>query len=111
MSKKKVLHFKKKYEESILSRKKRTTIRLRTRLKAGDDVVIRAGGEDIADARITSVKTTKIKDLTDEHAIQDGFDSKEELINELESIYGKLNEDTEVKILEFDLMRKRHRRK
>ncbi|RLG39875.1 MAG: hypothetical protein DRO05_07795 [Thermoproteota archaeon] len=110
MSKKKVLRFRKKYEESILSRKKRTTIRLRTRLKVGDDVVIRAGKEDIADAVITSVKTTKIKDLTDEHAIKDGFNSREELINELESIYGKLQEDTEVKILEFDLTCKRPRK-
>ncbi len=111
MSRKKVLHFKKKYEESILSRKKKTTIRLRTRLKVGDDVVIRAGGEDIANAKITSVRITKIKDLTDEHAIRDGFNSKEELLNELESIYGKLNEDTEVKILEFDLTKRKSGKK
>ncbi|RLG48598.1 MAG: hypothetical protein DRN90_00405 [Thermoproteota archaeon] len=110
MSKKKVLHFREKYEDMILSRKKRTTIRLRTNLKVGDDVVIRAGKKDIADAKITSVRTTKIKDLTDEHAIKDGFYSKEELINELESIYGKLDEDTEVKILEFNLLRVRLRK-
>jgi len=106
MSKRKVLHFRKKYEDAILSRKKRTTIRLRTTLRVGDDVVIRAGKEDIADAKITSIRTTRIRDLTDEHALKDGFHSKEELINELESIYGKLDEDTEVKILEFNLVRK-----
>ena len=110
MSKRKVLRFKKKYEKSILSRKKKTTIRLRTELKVGDDVINRAGREDIADARITSVRTAKIKDLTDEHAMQDGFGSREELINELESIYGKIDEDTEIKILEFRLTRKRSKK-
>ncbi len=111
MSKKKVLHFRKKYEDSILSRRKRTTIRLRTGLKEGDNVVIRTGNKDIADAKITSVVTTKIKDLTEEHAIKDGFSSRQELIKELESIYGKLDEDIEVKILEFSLIRMRSKKR
>ncbi len=100
------LKFRKKYKEAIISERKTTTIRLETKLKPGDVVDLIVGEENLGKAEVKDVKEATIEGLTDEHAKRDGFSSKEELLRELYSIYGKLKSDTKVKIIEFNLIRK-----
>ncbi len=98
------LKFRKKYREAIISERKVTTIRLNTKLKPGDVVDVIVGEERIGKATVEDVSESSIGDLTDEHAKRDGFSSRDELIKELFSIYGKLKSDTKVKIIKFKLV-------
>ncbi len=98
------LKFRKKYKDAIVSERKVTTIRLNTKLKPGDVVDVIVGDERIGKATVEDVSESSIGDLTDEHARRDGFSSRDELIKELFSIYGKLNLDTKVKIIKFKLV-------
>ncbi len=101
----KKLKFKGKYKESILSGKKRTTIRRETKLKPGDRVVIESGEEAIGEALIKEVLSIKVEELTDEHAREDGFSNLGELLGELRSIYGNqvLKRGTRLKLIRFDM--------
>jgi hypothetical protein len=100
---KKKLNFKKEYAESIVSGRKRTTVRLSTTLRAGDRVEIVAGGISLGTATIESVRVKKLGELTDNDAREDGFTRKEELIRALKDIYrGKgLSASTKVKVIRF----------
>ncbi len=97
----KVLKFRKKYREKIISGEKMTTIRLETRLKPGDTVLVKAGNETIGTAKIIGVTDRKLKDLTEEDAGLDGFRSLKELKAELKDIYGPLDEETTLKLVRF----------
>lgn len=97
----KVLKFRKKYKDKIISGKKTTTIRLETKLKPGDTVFVKAGNETIGTAKIIGVTDRKLKDLTEEDAGLDGFRNLRELRAELKDIYGPLNEETTLKLVRF----------
>ena len=100
---KKKLNFKKEYAESIMSGRKRSTIRLSTTLKAGDRVEVVAGGVSLGTATIESVRVKKLGELTDNDAREDGFKRKEELIRALKDIYKDkdLSISTKVKVIRF----------
>ncbi len=97
----KVLKFRRKYKDKIVSGEKTSTIRLETRLKPGDTVLVIAGSETIGTAKILGVTDRKFKDLTEEDAGLDGFRSLQELRAELKDIYGPLNEETTLKLVRF----------
>lgn len=86
------LEFSREYRELLLNGRKKATIRKWTNLKAGDEVYVHCGGKIIGGARIVAVERKKIEEFTDEDAKLDGFRSREELIQELEKLYGN-NED------------------
>lgn len=80
------LTFSGKFAGEILKGKKRATIRKRVNLKPGDLAFVHSGGEIIGIAKITSVEERKIEELTDEDAKLDGFESREEMMRELERL-------------------------
>ncbi len=102
---KKKLIFKQMYGPDILEGKKTSTIRLYSPVKKGDVVEIRAGKVRIGTAVIEDVEVKEVRELTDEDASRDGFNSREELIKALRKIYGKrISNTTEVKLIKFRLL-------
>ena len=74
-----------KYVEKILSGEKKATIRL----------------------GIVKPKYHKrVRDLTDNDALKDGFSSRKELLKELRKNYDELNPDDYVTIIEFEVIKK-----
>ncbi|MHA1595424.1 MAG: ASCH domain-containing protein [Candidatus Baldrarchaeia archaeon] len=104
----KYIELKRQYREKVLKGKKCTTIRLGTirRLSEGDEVFIHCGGKIIAKARVRRVEHKKVKDLTDEDAHKDGFKSRDELIESLKYHYGNVSPESNVTIIEFDVIEK-----
>ncbi len=82
------IEFKKKYKRKLLSGKKNCTIRKRCYVSEGDEVFVHCGGKIIGKAKITRVEERKLEELDDEIAREEGFRSREELINEVRKIYG-----------------------
>lgn len=102
----KTLVFKKEYGRNIILGKKTSTIRLRSNIRKGDVVDVRVGSVHVGRAVIEDVITKKISELTDADARDDGFKSREDLLNELRKIYGghRIRDDTEVKLIKFRLL-------
>ncbi len=100
----KVLKFKGKYKDSIISGRKRSTIRMETILNPGDLVYLEAGEERIGEAIIREVRELSLEELDDYLAREDGFQSVEDLINELASIYGDEIFNRRLKMIKFDLI-------
>ncbi len=101
------LIFKKEYAADIISGKKTSTVRMTSSLKAGDEVELYAGGIWLGTAKIKEVEVKKVRELTDEDALRDGFSNRDELVKTLKKIYGNrgLSESTEVKLIRFRLRR------
>lgn len=86
MRKLKHLTFSGKFAEEILKGRKRATVRKKVNLKPGDTVFVHSGGKIIGTARIISVEKKRVEELTDEDAKLDGFESREEMMRELERL-------------------------
>jgi len=96
---------KKEYLMPVLSRKKISTIRWGRREYAlGDtDNWLVCGESEIA-INITKLCFTTVACLTDEDAINDGFDCLQELFDALFAIYPQMLFDDDVTIVYFDLL-------
>ena len=94
------------YVGKILSGEKTTTIRLGVVRVKYRDIIIHGGGRPVAKALVTSVKTKRVSDLTDEDARRDGFPSREKLIEALEEAYGSVGPQDTVTIIEFRVTRR-----
>jgi len=68
------------------------------------EVFINSAGKVVAKAEIVRTIVKRVRDLTDEDAKLDGFNSKEELIRELRKLYGRITPDTYVTILELRIL-------
>lgn len=105
MAKRRRLLFKKEYGAGIINGTKTSTVRLSSSLKAGDEVDVIAGKVKLGVAKIESVEVKKIRELTDEDAIMDGFKNRDELVKALKRIYGKkISDSTEVKLIKFRMI-------
>jgi|Deesub1362A_J573_1020465.scaffolds.fasta_scaffold01959_5 hypothetical protein len=93
------LEFNRKHGKLILEGKKRATFRRRTTAKPGDVVYVHSGGKIIGKARILSVEKRKLDEITDEDAKLDGFNSRDELIEEIQKLYGNLED---IYMIKFD---------
>ncbi len=82
------LEFKDKYRDLLMSGKKRATIRVQCPYKKGQEVYVHCGGEIIGVAKIKDIEEKRVEELTEEDAREDGFESLEDLINEIKRIYG-----------------------
>jgi len=100
----KTLNFSKEYKNAILSGRKTCTIRLKTKLKAGDKALIIAGGERLGIAKITSVRRKKFSELDMEDVRHEGFRSLKELRRALRKHYGDLDSTTPVSVIRFHLI-------
>ena len=106
MGRKKLI-FKKEYAANIISGRKTSTIRMASNLRAGESVELYAGRIWLGIAEIESVEVKKVRDLTDEDAIRDGFSTRDELVSALKRLYQNkgLSDSTEVKLIRFRLER------
>ncbi len=98
------LMIKSDYADLILEGKKRSTIRLGKVQVNNREFFINSGGKIIAKAIVKDVVYKRVKDLTDDDAKLDGFNSKEELIGELKKHYRNLKDDDVVTIIVFDVV-------
>jgi len=93
-----------RFVEALMNGVKRATIRLGHVVPRYREVIIHGGGRPVAKAVITNVIYKKVRDLTDEDAKKDGYNSVKELIEDLERIYNrKISPDEEVTIIEFEV--------
>lgn len=77
-------------------------------LQVGDDLVFinKETGEEFAKARVTSLATKTLTQVTSEdYDGHDHYSSQEEMLDNFRKFYGdKVGLDTEVKILKFELL-------
>ncbi len=81
------LEFKGKYLQKLLSGEKRATIRKRAYVSPGELVYVHCGGKIIGKARILDVREIGIDEIDDDVARMEGFDSAEELLEEIRNYY------------------------
>ncbi|ADB58139.1 ASCH domain-containing protein [Archaeoglobus profundus] len=99
------INFDAEYVESIIQGKKITTVRKGVKsYPVGKIVELTVNYKPFAKARVKKVVVKRVKELTDEDAIRDGFESKEDLLNALKKIYGEINENDLVTIVHFEVL-------
>ncbi|WP_245612395.1 ASCH domain-containing protein [Palaeococcus ferrophilus] len=97
------------YVPKILSGKKTTTIRFGDyEAKPGRDVYVVSRPSDTAVAKvlIRGVTKKRVGELTNEDARKDGFRDVKELLNALTRIYGPLDAEDKVSVIEFELVKR-----
>ena len=67
----------------------------------GRIVDLTVNNKTFAKARIDKVVVKRLKELSDEDAKKDGFESREDLIRALKRIYGSVRDDEFVTIVHF----------
>ena len=97
---------KKEYADKLLSGLKRATIRLGIVHVKYPELIVHAGGRPVAKVRVTGRVVKRVKDLTDEDARLDGFRDKEELIRELERVYGRVHPGDYVTIIGLEVVKR-----
>ncbi|WP_457549517.1 ASCH domain-containing protein [Archaeoglobus sp.] len=99
------INFDAEYVESIVQGKKITTVRKGIKsYPVGKAVELTVNYKPFAKAKVKKVVVKRVKELTDDDAIRDGFGSKEELLNALKRIYGEINENDLVTIVHFEVL-------
>jgi len=81
-----------------------TTIRLGIIRPKYREVFIHSGGMVVAKAKIVNVLYKRVHELSDEDALADGFNNRDELIKELRRIYGNVNDNDWVTILTLEVV-------
>jgi len=95
-----------RFVDLILNGRKKSTIRLGRVVPRYDEVIIHGGGRPIAKAKIVRVVYKRVKELTDEDAKKDGYANVDELVKDLEKVYGrKISPDDVVTIIEFEVVK------
>ncbi|RLF22128.1 MAG: ASCH domain-containing protein, partial [Thermoprotei archaeon] len=89
------------YVDAILKGEKRATIRLGIVIPKFREIILHGGGKVIGKAVIEEVKHKRVKDLTDNDAIADGFSSRHELMRELIRCYPGIRKSDYVTIIRF----------
>ncbi|MEZ0394626.1 MAG: ASCH domain-containing protein [Desulfurococcaceae archaeon] len=100
------LMLKGKYGEAVLRGEKVTTIRRGVVKPKYEEIILHWGGRPAAIARITAVRYKKLFELSDEDARKDGFNSREELIREIKSVYRGVRPDEVFTIIEFQVLKR-----
>jgi hypothetical protein len=96
-----------KFAKLILEGRKTTTIRLGRVIPKAREIIIHSEGRPIAEAVITNVIYKKVKELTEEDAKHDGYESLDELLKDLKNMYGTdIKPDDEVTIIEFSVVKR-----
>lgn len=95
-----------RYINDILEGRKSATIRKGIVKPKYREAIIHGGGRPIAKISIERVYHKKVKELTDQDAIKDGFRSCRELLEELKRVYPDITEDDWVTIIEFKVVQR-----
>jgi Uncharacterized conserved protein len=94
-----------KYLKALYEGKKRSTIRPGA-LRVADKVYIHSKGRIVAIAHVEQVQYKRVKELTEEDAVLDGFQTRDELIAYLKRRYPGLKDDAIVTIIRFGKVEK-----
>ncbi len=94
------------YADKLLSGEKKTTIRLGIVRPRYEEVIIHGHGRPLAKARIRGVIVKRVRELTDEDAVRDGFRSRRELLDALRRVYGDYGPDDYVTIIELEVTKR-----
>ncbi|MEM4576476.1 MAG: ASCH domain-containing protein [Candidatus Nezhaarchaeales archaeon] len=97
---------KKEFADLVLAGVKTTTIRLGIVKPKRRRVILHGGGKVLAELEISDVKVKRVCDLTDEDARQDGFQDKNQLLQNLKEIYGSISPSDKVTIIKFKVIRR-----
>jgi len=101
----KSINFDEEYVDLILSGKKKSTVRKGIKTyDMGGVVYLTASSRPFAKARVVKAVVKRVRELSDEDARKDGFESREELINALKKIYGRIDDSDLVTIIHFELV-------
>ncbi len=95
-----------RYIRDIVEGRKTATIRKGIVKPKYREMIVHGGGRPIAKISIERVYHKKVKELTDQDALKDGFSSREELIEELKKVYPDITEDDWVTIIEFKVIQR-----
>lgn len=98
----KFLNFKKEYLERVLEGGKVTTIRRGIVTPSHDRVYLTCNGKALGEARISSLRFVRLRDLTDIDAKRDGFENKDELLKALRQIYPDISQEDWVTIITLE---------
>lgn len=99
------INFDSEYVEAIINRKKVTTVRKGIkRYPVGRIVDLTVENRPFARARVDKVVVKRVRELSDEDAMKDGFESREELIDALKKIYGKVKDEEFVTVVHFTVV-------
>ncbi|MEM1519030.1 MAG: ASCH domain-containing protein [Pyrobaculum sp.] len=99
------LRFKQKFIKRVIEGEKKVTIRYGVVKPRFNFVYIVCCDEVYGEAIITKVVYTRLSRVGEDLARADGFESREELINELNEIYGELDNEDVVSIIYFTVVR------
>ncbi len=94
------------YVEKLLSGEKKATIRRGIVKPKYDEITIHAGGRPVAKAKIIRVYYKKLHELGDYEAKLEGYNSREQLIEELKRVYKGIRDNEYVTIIEFEITQK-----
>lgn len=97
-----ILHFRMDYLQKVLLGEKTTTVRKGIVKPLHDEVYLASNGKVYGEARLKSLRFTKLSELTDEDARRDGFENREDLVNALKEIYPDLKDEDWVTIISLD---------
>lgn len=92
------------YVDLILKGLKKATIRIGIIKPRYNEVIVHGGGRPVAKIYIKNVRYKKIRELNDADARLDGFRNKQELLENLKHMYGKISDDDIVTIIEYELI-------
>ncbi len=100
------INFDEEFVEPIVSGRKVTTVRRGIKsYPVGRVVELTAGGNTFALAKVKKVVVKRIKELSDEDARRDGFESRDELLSALKKIYGDVKENEFVTVVHFEVLK------
>ena len=94
------------FADKLLEGSKSSTIRLGIVKPRYREVIIHGHGRPLAKAVITGVEHKKIRDLTDEDAVRDGFKSRKELLRALRKVYGDFSPEDPVTIIKLRITKR-----
>ncbi len=101
------INFDEEFVEPIVSGRKVTTVRRGIKsYPVGRVVELTAGGSTFAIARVKKVVVKRVRELNDEDARRDGFESRNELLSALKKIYGDVKESEFVTVVHFEVLKK-----
>lgn len=100
------LMMRKRYAEALLSGLKKATIRLGIVKPRYRELILHSSGRPIAKVLVKNIRYKRFYELNDEDAALDGFSSVQELIKDLEKIYGRIPVDNYVTIMELEVLQR-----
>ncbi|WP_290596813.1 MULTISPECIES: ASCH domain-containing protein [unclassified Archaeoglobus] len=100
------INFDAEFVDRIISGEKITTVRRGIKsYPVGRIVELTANGERFALAKVKKVVIKRLKELTEEDARRDGFESRDALLSTLKRIYGEIKDEEFVTVVHFEVVK------